>query len=733
MAGTDSKTHIHDLPEVILSNVFALVTNTRTRNAMSLVCHKWLSLERLTRASLALRGNVRDLFLIPTCFRSVTDLDLSLLSPWGHSFLDSSRHHLLVAERLRQAFPAVISLTVYARTPSTLQYLAPKWPELRRVKLVRWHQRSQLPPESDFVSLFERCTCLTSLDLSHFYYWTEDLPPALEAHPAVAASLSRLDLLTLSSPEGFKSHELLAITASCPNLKELLAACMFDPRFIDFVGDEALLALANDCPRLSLLHLADASSLANARADPDDEGFTTEDARISRATFEELFTGLPLLEELVLDVCHNVRDTGAALELLNSKCPLLKSLKLGQFHGICRGVESQIDGIAVCKGLVALSIKNSADFSDSGLMTVSRGCPRLAKFEIQGCKRITESGLRIFACLLHKTLVDVKISCCKQLNAVCSLRAMEPIRERIQRLHIDCIWDSIEQSEIPGQPAHKFDLNELEEIPEQAVHNFDLNEFEEPNMSSDKSAEFGKFLTAKGLTFCDESSKKKKCRYSSDAECSSGIGSTSNGFSCRTWERLQYLSLWIAVGELLTPLALAGLESCPVLEEIQIRVEGDCRSRPKPSERAFGLSSLARYPQLLKMKLDCSDVIGYALTAPSGQMDLSLWERFYLNGIGNLCLNELDYWPPQDRDVNQRSLSLPAAGLLAECATLRKLFIHGTANEHFMMFLPRIPNLRDVQLREDYYPAPDNDMSTEMRVDSCSRFEDALNGRQIAD
>jgi len=176
-----------------------------------------------------------------------------------------------------------------------------------------------------------------------------------------------------------------------------------------------------------------------------------------------------------------------------------------------------------------------------------------------------------------------------------------------------------------------------------------------------------------------------------------------------------------------------GLQGCPNLEEIQIRVEGDCRERPKPSERAFGLSTLARYPRLSKMQLDCGDTIGFALTAPSGQMDLSLWERFFLNGIVNLSLDELDYWPPQDRDVNQRSLSLPAAGLLAECGTLRKLFIHGTAHEHFMMFLLRITNLRDVQLREDYYPAPENDMSTEMRVDSTSRFEDALNGRPILD
>ncbi|KAK2642439.1 hypothetical protein Ddye_024202 [Dipteronia dyeriana] len=148
---------------------------------------------------------------------------------------------------------------------------------------------------------------------------------------------------------------------------------------------------------------------------------------------------------------------------------------------------------------------------------------------------------------------------------------------------------------------------------------------------------------------------------------------------------------------------------------------------------AFGLSSLICYPQLSKMNLDCSNITEFALTALTGHTDLSLWERFYLYGIGDLNLIELNYWSPQDMDINQRSLSLPGAGLLAQCSSLRKLFIHGTANEHFMMFLLKIPNLRDVQLREDYYPAPENDTCTEVRKDSCTRFEDALNKHQIPD
>ncbi|XVF16870.1 hypothetical protein REPUB_Repub10bG0068600 [Reevesia pubescens] len=607
--------------------------------------------------------------MIPTCFRSVTDLDLSFLSPWGHSLLCLSplSDLQLLAHRLRVAFPTVTSLTVYARSPSTIEILVQQWPGLKRVKLVRWHQRlAQWPIGADFVCLLEQCQNLSCLDLSSFYYWTEDLPPVLQAHPKVSVL------------------------------------------YIGFVGDETLLAVANNCPLLTLLHLADTSSLTDIRSDPDNEGFTSEDAMITRGTLLEFFSGLPLLQELVLDVCRNVRDTALAWEILNSKCKDLRVLKLGQFHGICLAIESQLDGIALCSGLEELSIKNSGDFTDMGLIAIGRGCCKLSMFEVQGCKRITEKGLRTMACLLRNTLVKVKISSCKNLDAAASLRAVEPIRDRIHWLHIDCVWDGLDESGNSVQVGH---------------NSFGHNQAEEPSgLFSFSGSEY------------DQEMSRKKCKYSFDLSDSYVMEKDAvNGLWCKKWDKLQYLSLWIGVGELLTPLPMAGLEDCPNLEEIRIRVEGDCRGRHRPSERAFGLSCLALYPRLSKMQLDCGETIGYALTAPSGQMDLSLWERFYLNGIGKLRLSELDYWPPQDRDVNQRSLSLPAAGLLAECLELRKLFIHGTVHEHFMMFFLRIPNLRDVQQRQDYYPAPENEMSTELRAGSCSRFEAALNRRPILD
>ncbi|XP_010539206.1 PREDICTED: LOW QUALITY PROTEIN: F-box/LRR-repeat MAX2 homolog A-like [Tarenaya hassleriana] len=657
--------HFNDMPETIISGIFLCIEDTRTRNSMSVVCHKWRVLERFSRSSLTLRGTVRDLFLVPTCFCRVTRLDISLLSPWGYPLFDptappSSSH--LLAHLLGKAFPLVVSLTCYARNPfADLRYLAPQWPCLSHVKLVRLHPR---PPSlslgHEFVPLFEHSSSLSSLDLSDFYCWTEDLPQALHVFPSISASLSHLNILTHFSSSGFKSDEVIAITEACPNLNEFLATCSFDRRITGFVGNKALLAVSLNCPLLHVLHLVDIS-LSNAILGVDrfdDEGYTTQDSLLSNSSLVQVFIHLPLIEDLVLDIGYNVRDVWQALESLGSMCPGLSSLKLGNFHGICRGIDAKPDGIVFCQGLKHLSIKHSADLTDSCLVAIALGCQKLSKFEVRGCNKITETGLSKFMFILKNSLTDVRISKCQNLNFFYSLYALRLIQDRIQRLHLDCIW------EIDGQVTE-----------EHAV-----------------------------------------------------------SVRSRTWAKLQYLSLWIPIGSPLNPWPVLGLNDCPSLEEIHIKVEGDCRHLNKPQPESFGLTCLASYPNLSRLHLDCSGVIGYALTAPPGHTDLNIWERFYLKGIDNLRIETFDYSLPHDPDINHRSLSLPGASLISMCVSMRRLVIHGTVNEHLMMFLLKIPNLRDVQIRQDSYPAPQDDgLSSEMRTASCLRFEDALNRRFVLD
>lgn len=265
----------------------------------------------------------------------------------------------------------------------------------------------------------------------------------------VAARLTRLDLLTASFTEGYKSSEIVSITKSCPNLKTFRVACTFDPRYFEFVGDETLSAVATSSPKLTLLHMVDTASLANPRAIP---GTEAGDSAVTAGTLIEVFSGLPNLEELVLDVGKDVKHSGVALEALNSKCKKLRVLKLGQFQGVCSATEwRRLDGVALCGGLQSLSIKNSGDLTDMGLVAIGRGCCKLTTFEIQGCENVTVDGLRTMVSLRSKTLTDVRISCCKNLDTAASLKAIEPICDRIKRLHIDCVWSGSEDEEVEGR------------------------------------------------------------------------------------------------------------------------------------------------------------------------------------------------------------------------------------------------------------------------------------------
>lgn len=57
---------------------------------------------------------------------------------------------------------------------------------------------------------------------------------------------------------------------------------------------------------------------------------------------------------------------------------------------------------------------------------------------------------------LRKTLIDVKVSSCVNLDVDVTLRALEPIRDRIRRLHLDFIW---KESDNHGHSFLNFDLN----------------------------------------------------------------------------------------------------------------------------------------------------------------------------------------------------------------------------------------------------------------------------------
>jgi F-box len=226
------KIHLYDLPEALLLQIFSFIESTRARNSASRVCRRWRDLERRTRSSLSLRGNP---FTIPyppfpfPRFPSLSSLDLSNLSPWGRAL---SNTPLLVGPTLPDKFPEVTSLTLYSRDPIALISLTRHWPRLKRVKLVRWHNRPDgLPVGSDLEPLFQNCEEIEEIDLNEFYCWTEDVTESVRSYPLVARGLTGLDLMLANPIEGFRASELVSISEVCSNLQRLVAPCVFNPRF----------------------------------------------------------------------------------------------------------------------------------------------------------------------------------------------------------------------------------------------------------------------------------------------------------------------------------------------------------------------------------------------------------------------------------------------------------------------------------------------------------------------
>lgn len=145
--------------------------------------------------------------------------------------------------------------------------------------------------------------------------------------------------------------------------------------------------------------------------------------------------------------------------------------ELGHFHSVCKAVWLHLDGVSLCSGLETLSIKNCPDLTDASLATISRGCHRLSRLKIHGCGKITETGVKNLASMLRSTLGDVRILGCRQLDAAQSLRALEPIRDRIERLHVDCVWvrPELKESYEDSAKAAAANSGDLEESEKQEI------------------------------------------------------------------------------------------------------------------------------------------------------------------------------------------------------------------------------------------------------------------------
>ncbi|KAJ4809725.1 F-box protein MAX2 [Rhynchospora pubera] len=401
--------NINHFPEHVLLRIFSLIEPTRARNAASLVSRRWYGLERLTRSSLSLHGNLITNPYPPHSFPrfpSVSSLDVSNLSPWGRVPSDTP---FLVLPTLPHCFPAVTDLTLYSRDRTALISLTHHWPLLKRVKLIRWQNRPNgAHIGSDLNPLFDICQEIEEVDLNEFYCWTEDVVEAVRSHPLVARNLTGLDLMLTNSTYGFRASELVSIVEVCPSLRRLIAPCVFHTGGVDFVSDETLHILATNCPHLTTLHLLAANDLQ-----------VNHPLAITAAGLETVFSSLPLLTDFSLDLPHPILEAGRLIENLGQcRASLIQNLKLGNFEGVCKGMWLHLDGVAICGGLKSLCLKRCHDVSDASLAAIGRGCTGLAKFELIGCDLVTELGIQKLAKKFEKRLRETGRQTLKDLTVI---------------------------------------------------------------------------------------------------------------------------------------------------------------------------------------------------------------------------------------------------------------------------------------------------------------------------
>eukprot|EP00850_Spirogloea_muscicola_P018991 SM000180S03516 [mRNA] locus=s180:225571:229166:- [translate_table: standard] len=707
-------TSIMDLSSEIILQIMSLVDDVRTRNCMSLACRAWNEWERQTRDKLALKGNNGELQLVPQTFTQVEYLDLSRCSPWGYPLQIQDRPYLPAL--LQDSFPRVKSLKFYVREADDVRTVAKIWPCLKvshrgcmlnfskscnyATSLVRWHNKAHkdlvnLEAGVELIPLLQMCTQLTALDLSEFHCWTNDVPTAMQACPQTASNLLKLNLLKLSAEDNFTNSQLVTIARHCPKLEELSCVCESDPRYQDALSDAGLLAIARSCTGLRRLCLTDKGKLLDPRS-----SIEIQESTLSAKGFIEKRSGkvtdllavcclhmkafsreLPELQDLKIMLSQRVQDGAACMEALSMNCSGLTSLHLGCFEAGGDLIKT-MSSSSFRLSLRELTLKHRPGVSDRGAHEIADSFRQLSKLSLCNCPSLTRAGLRCLAQSLP-ALVEVSITQCRTIPTKHLLAALTPMRQRLRALSLDCDWRSSAPSERPPADGRRGGLRS--------------GDASQPGPDR--------------MPFVDDDQLPAR----------------------PFWPSLKALVVWAPLGALLTPLITAGLDICPALAEVKVEVEGACPDLAGPGARAFGLACLACFPSLACCRINLSKVTGFSASCPPGFTDVSLWERFHLNGIQHLPMTSLEYWPPTDKDLNRRPLSMVSAGILSSCAKVRKLLVHGTVSEHVLFMLKRMTELRDVEVWGDYYPSPEDEMSSEMRLASSKRFEAAMLSRGYVD
>jgi hypothetical protein len=379
-----------DLPSPVISSILSLLQSATDRNHASEVCRCFRFYERQTRRSLSVRALQRHLSLVPLCFSSVSDLDLSSLTLFNDElpgFKFEKSHQL----RLARAFPNVKCLKVMAMNDDSIREIGLIWPRLGSISFKQQNGVTSAPHLKTLLDTFKYCEEVDARNIQ-----CSSLAAALSGRDRDSPLKTlNLEALVLTSDK-----DLDVLAEKCSNLETLCITV-----HPGLVTGDCFLKLADRCRKLRKLRLfLYLDSLV----------FNLENARNCLYLLARMTSELPDIE-LHISLQHiPTTVTGNRMECLVGMASCIRSLVL-------YSTEADVKGIWSCSDLTELTFGACDGVGDLELVSVVKKCPKLHTLRILDCKRITQRGLREVANIAKLTslsLCFLKVPVNAQVDAV---------------------------------------------------------------------------------------------------------------------------------------------------------------------------------------------------------------------------------------------------------------------------------------------------------------------------
>ncbi|KAK9903108.1 hypothetical protein M0R45_001248 [Rubus argutus] len=354
------------LPDELIVDIFRRLLDSKpSHDSCSLVCKRWLALERLSRTTLRIGAT------------GSPDLFVNLLS---RSFVNV--RNVYIDERLNISLPAQLGRLARKRgtshsynkseddvlEPNSLSdagmaALGEGFPKLEKLSLIWCSNVSTV----GLISLADKCRFLKSLDLQ----W--------------GRTCKSLESLSLDAESIHNKGCACCGPRMFPALKVLKLQCIN-------VTDEVLIAVGNCCSSMEFLALYTFQKFTDKGLRAIGNGLNGCH-NIGTWGLESIGKSCPRLTELALLYCQRIGNFALCeigrgywnkgVVAIGEYCRSLTDLSLRFCDRV--GDEALI-AVSQCSSLQFLNVSGCHQIGDAGLIAIARGCPELTYLDVVSCR-----------------------------------------------------------------------------------------------------------------------------------------------------------------------------------------------------------------------------------------------------------------------------------------------------------------------------------------------------------